>query len=220
MKMNKSLLVAALVVAAGLFVARPSSAQLVASGLLSTDNGPGTPTEGTFSVLAAQASPGSDTWDITVKWVSNGPAAPPGGAFLDDISMRFNAGGTVTAGQINGGVNQLIDSTAGGVNGINWVQQDVLPGRNSNMADPGTNAGDASPTAPVDGLNGGLDFFSGTVTLDGSSGPISAINFDISNTGAGESWYGTEMTPEGSSLALLLPGLIPLGLILKRKRRI
>jgi hypothetical protein len=219
MKMNKSLLVAALVVAAGLFVARPSSAQLVASGDLGTLNS-SNQLEGTFSVLAAQQSPGSLTWNVTVAWVSNGPAAPTGGAFLDDISMRLNSGGTVTAGQISGGVNQLIDSTTGGVNGINWVQQDSLPLRISNMSDPGTNAGDASPTAPVDGLNGGLDFFSGTITLDGSSGPITAINFDISNTGSGEEWFGTELTPEGSSLALLLPGLIPLGLILKRKRRI
>jgi len=215
--MKKSLLIAALVVAAGLFAARPSYAQLTtASGDLGTLNSLNQ-TEGTFHVFAQQASPGSDTWNVTVNFVGNGPAAPPTGAYLDQIQVKFATGGTVALGQLTGGHVQSIVSTLGGVHGIDWVQENTLPSKTSDFEDPGTDAGN-DPTAPVDGLSVN-DIFKGSITLSGLSTPIDEVQFDISNTGSGEEWFGTTVTPEGSSLALLLPGLIPLALVVRRRRK-
>jgi hypothetical protein len=219
--MKKSILIAALVVAAGLFTARPSSAQLSASGDLGTLNS-SNQTEGTFHVLAQQISAGSDQWFITVNWVSDGSAAPPTGAFLDQIQVVMSAGGTVSAGQISAGENdQTIDSISGGVSLLAlphtttaWDTEINNFGGLADYVDPGK-AGHHNATNPVNDL----ELFSGTLTLDAGSSPITAVQFTISNTGAGEEWFGTSVTPEGSSLALLLPGLIPLGLVLRRRRK-
>jgi len=158
MKINKNILLAGLVVAAGLFVARPSSAQLQAGGSLGTLNSLNQ-TEGTFSVLASQASAGSDLWNVTVTWVSNGSAAPAGGAFLDNIDLILNSGGTVSGGQVTGGTGQTISLLSGSVNGTNWVTSQSSPVQ-AVFKDPGTFAG-GSATAPVNST----ESFTGTIDL-------------------------------------------------------
>jgi len=219
--MKKSLLIAALVVAAGMFVARPSYAQLTAEGDLGTLNS-SNQTEGTFHVNATQASPGSLTWNVTVNWVSDGPAAPPSGSFLDQIQVVMSAGGTVSNGQISAGeMDQTIDSLSGGVSLLAlphtytaWATETENFGAEADFVDPGK-AGHHNATNPVNDL----ELFNGTITLDALSGPITAVQFTISNTGAGEEWFGTSPVPEGASLALLLPGLIPLALVVRRSRK-
>jgi len=214
--MKKSIFIAALIVAAGLFLARPSRAQLHAGGVLPVVNGdlpsppnpPNSPNiEGTFNVLATQAS--TDVWDITVSWLSNVNVPND---YIDDIQIKFSGGGVVSNGTIAG--NEDLVTILGGTGSVGATNYSPFlhPGDTEiEGQDPNTNG--PPPTGAVDNGNS----YSGTVTLAPGSNPITGVEFTISNDGGGTLWFAT--TPEGSSLALLLPGLIPLGLILRRRRR-
>jgi len=223
MKTNRSLLVAALVIAAGFSVARPSAAQNSFGGSDPVINGT---VEGTFTVLATQAAAGSSTWDITVKWLSDGAVTND---FVDKIGVAFNAGGTVdSAHNISDGTLQSIASITGGGSAAagspapftgpwttTYLSGIDLTGTVANFADPNT-APDVPP-GPTGAVNY-LNTFTGQVKINGSS-TVSAVEFILANDGGSTLWFGTAATPEGSSLALLLPGLIPLGMMLRKRRK-
>jgi hypothetical protein len=210
MKMNKNILLTGLVVAAGLFVARPSSAQLVAGGNINVVNG--STTEGTFNVLATQSSPGSDVWNIAVKWVADVSVTND---YIDDVQLKFSGGGTVTDGSISSNeFLQTITSGTGSVGATNWSPFVHTSGTEIEAQDP--NSDGPPPTGAVDAA----ESFTGQVTLNGASNPITAIEFTLSNNGGGTEWFAASpATPEGSSFALLLPGLIPLAMMLRKRRR-
>ena len=74
----------------------------------------------------------------------------------------------------------------------------------------------ASP-APVDDIAPfGANSYNGTINLASSAATV-----NMSLTDDSEQWFlkGASVTPEASSLALLLPGLAPLGLILRKRRQ-
>jgi len=73
-------------------------------------------------------------------------------------------------------------------------------------------------------LHSGANSFTATITLNGSgygnnldNGAVNSLYVYMSGDC---SWAGTGyVTPEGSSLAMLLPGLLPLALVVRRRRR-
>jgi len=71
--------------------------------------------------------------------------------------------------------------------------------------------GEATFIAPRGG-----NTFTGFVTLTGDD--ISAVTTSLQDSG--QQWAGRfDVTPEAGSFALLLPGLIPVGIALRRRRK-
>jgi len=214
--MKKSIFIAALVLVGGLFLARPSSAQLHAGGQVITD--------GTWNVMATQLT--STTWQVTVNW---GGSSIPSDVFVDQASFKFGYGGTITTGVVGGVTEDSyggapgtfgyegVSSASGTVNSVNWIN--TTSGSVGQLDDPGIETGPFfAPDTNVITQTQGL---TGIVTLSGVLPPgktLNAVEFTLDNSVDGNGWFA--ITPEGSSMALLLPGLIPLGLILRRRRKV
>jgi len=215
--MKKSIIIAALVVAAGLFVARPSAAQSAGGQIISQN---GATNEGTFNVLATEIS--TYVWDVSVTYV-NTITVPPeyAYAFLDGLNVQFYSGASVNGTELaTSGTSGTIASATGGVGAITWNGGLELGGPSWQYQDTQQAGGPNGFTTA--GLITNGQTFTGTVTLDSSAAnaavdsSINVVKFGVQNSGEVNAWFAT---PEGDSLALLLPGLIPLGLILRRRRR-
>jgi len=220
--MKKSIIIAALVLAAGFFAAKPSFAQASAGGQVVSQNG--ATNEGTWSVLATQVS--TYVWDVSVTYV-NTITVPPelATAFLDGLNVEFYSGASVNGTELaTTGTIGTIASETGGVGAFNWTTNGISEGGGSAYQYL-----DTSGTGGQNQINGydqgGLitqgQTFTGVVTLSSTvnaaaDASINVVKFGVQNSGEVNAWFAT---PEGSSLALLLPGLVPVGLILRRRRR-
>jgi len=247
--MKKSILIAALVLAAGLFAVRPSAAQS-AGGTVYSENA-GTQ-EGQFTVLATQVS--TYVWDVSVTYVktlsSNGEYP---WAYLDGLNMSFFSGATAggsdgTSLSLGTGSVAAVGSATGGAGTVDWTTGPGAGNQGSsyqyNDTRPfggGTVNGwtTSGLITTKDGTTnpGSLQTFTGVVTLNSSNtldtyalgtafagetyaqvdSKVNVIGFGVQNSGEVNAYYS--VAPEGQSLALLLPGLIPLGLVLRRRRK-
>jgi hypothetical protein len=193
--MNKSLLIAALALAAGLFGARTASAQDTAGGTETVSSG--FLNSSVFSVLATQSSSNADLWTVTVDW--NKDTGFLGGTTVDEVQVGFlNSAGTV----------QGITNVGSGGTGTNYTASSK-----SNIAewtDSKSNKGEIEQGSS----------FTGSVTLSSLSNPVYSVEFAL-NGGSFTPFVDPPgpATPEGQSLALLLPGLIPLAVMMRRRRK-
>jgi len=208
--MKKSIFIAALVVAAGLFAARPSAAQNQAKGTIEVELGATAVAEGYWDVLATQVGgPSGTTWDVKVSMNKTVTPLALQDDWLSQVSVAMFSGatgsGTLTNPYVPIGSEFNIIGTPTTTN-AGWSWDD----NSSEWLDPKVhvqNANDLSSTVS----------FSGAITV--APGTVGAIQFTLSNMGNGQETFLVSNAPEGSSLALLLPGLIPLGLILRRRRK-
>jgi hypothetical protein len=218
--MKKSILIAALVLATGLLAARPSQAQQAGGQVISQNS---SNNEGVFNVLATEEIANPLKWDITVTYVSTFAGVVPSPAFLDGLNMEFYSDGATVSGTelTNQGTIDKIASVTGGVGAFSWT--------GPNSSEPGSQLffqyEDSSGTGGQTQVNGydhdGLitagQTFTGTVTLAAGTDPVDAIKFGVQNSGEVNAWFAT--MPEGQSMALLLPALLPLGMVIRRRRK-
>jgi hypothetical protein len=173
----------------------------------------------TFNVNAGSDAAGSTgNWLVTfttadyLTWAVTATAGvpAPGSAvptFADQIQFRILDKTSPTQVPFNLVFAPLTGTTSGGA----WLGAGI------------TTAAFSPNTVPARLQNSGGDTFMGSFVLSGvgpagvpSAGTIGTVEARLS--GAGQSWYGfTNLTPEMPGVALLLPALLPFGMILGKK---
>jgi hypothetical protein len=155
--------------------------------------------QGLFSVEAKQTSNPS-VYDIFVNYLSTfaGNVQPPTNAYVDEIQVTlFGTGG--------------ITGAAGSVGAVNYSAFPV--GAGAFFLDPGAN--------PAGDVTLGQSFV-GSVSVSPSfvaTGASFILTTQNGANGSGSGNFSPSVTPEGASLLLLLPGLIPVAVGLRRRRQ-
>ena len=120
-------------------------------------------------------------------------------------TLQFTFGATlVSTVQVDGGSGST--TTGGGMTGAAYGVS-FLPDDNVQFTK-------ANPINDV-AAKGGNEF-DGTITLDNANARYVTVAFQ--NASQQYTANGEALTPEAASLALLLPGLVPIGLALRRRR--
>lgn len=193
--MKRNLMVAGFMLACTmLFGAKPvHAATIVASG--------GAASDGAWNVTVTPT--GVNTWHVTAVASANTPAAD-----AEQLTVTFFDSTTQT-------VAHAIPVTAvvgGTVPGGVWI-----PGVGSNASwDTHISLGNPVPF-PL--FANGSNVFQGDVTL-GAATPVVSIRAALDDTSF--AWSGSTtvaVTPEPGTLALALPGIMPFGLMLLKRRR-
>jgi len=169
--------------------------------------------------LSQHASSSSGDWQVTVTQTGaltynvsivaagnllNSPLLPAPTGAGESVEFSFQQGSFSVAqtggpGKATGG-NNWTESTETGYE--EYWQGGVL-----GVANPG------DVFIATDGSN----VFNGSVTV---ANPVTDVTVRVVDDGTGGPWEGySVLTPEASSLALLVPGLIPLGVVLRKRRR-
>jgi len=196
----KKISVVALALVGCLFAVRPAGAQGSAGGQETVSGG--FFQSSTFNVLATQSAPNSDLWTVTVSWAKNSGL----GAYdADEVQVGF----------LNSS-NKLQTISSAGSAGVGSTTYNKT-GSTSTIEDWSDPSIDE--IFGIGTIKQGSSF-TGTVQLSSSSNPIYAVEFAL-NGGSFTSFVDPPITgtPEGQSLALLLPGLIPLALIARRRAK-
>jgi hypothetical protein len=159
----------------------------------------GKPGQGDWQVTIVQT--GAESYNISVTSATPMPVARGEEvqvSFLDQSSF------SIAVNTIGSGATSPGGPWSASLENIGYEAQWLAP--------PGTPA-DYIYTGGLDGTN----TFTGSEVLDD---PASAVTVRVYDDGHGGPWADTSpLAPEASSLALLLPGLIPLGVILRKRRR-
>jgi len=152
---------------------------------------------GVWDVTVTQT--GTDAWNIYVKADSTTPPIATGEAVLVTFLTKSN---------VDIGVQSV--GAGGTTPGDAW---------NPSIPHGGITASWAAPTVPPSAwlqINGS-DSFMGSEVIDA---PAYSVDVRVYDSLAENMWDGSDnVTPEASSLALILPGLIPVGLVLRKRRR-
>jgi len=205
---KKLFLVALATVAIGAFT-RPAVAQTHIAGNVTTIQtfgaGPGI-NQGLFKVTADQVGL-TNEYAISVSYVSTFGSSTTFPAFTDDILVKLfsGPGGTIT------------DPISGGSGGVGAVTYDTgaSAGGKFEFSDP--HEGPAGPGTVTLGQT-----FLGDVFVTGPA-EITGASFTLATQdgvdGSGQGFFTPSVTPEGASLLLLLPGLIPVAVGLRRRRQ-
>jgi len=206
--MIKRLLLVALATAALGAGTRPAVAQTNISGNVTTIQtfgaGPGI-NQGLFKVSADQVGL-TNEYAISVSYMSTFASSTTFPAFTDDILVKLfsGPGGTV------------VDPISVGAGGVGAVTYDPAhaPGNAYQFSDPIEGPGNNSVTLG--------STFLGDVFVTGPSS-ITGASFTLATQdgidGSGQGFFTPAVTPEGASLLLLLPGLIPVAVGLRRRRQ-
>jgi len=220
--MIKKLITATMLTAVFGAGALPVMAQTTISGSQKTtftDNS-GNHDQGFFNVQVQQASAGSLLWHVTVSFDHAVPGVNPDTVNLDKIVVRLlpvpappapgvNVPGELVASGGNAMVNKGLASQ------VNW--DSLALAREVDYSDQ---------TDPITGddIVGGLvtdqgQVFTADITLQAGDPVVKGVYFDLIGSGSGTGIFpGAPVTPEGASLLLLLPGLIPVAVGLRRRR--
>jgi hypothetical protein len=165
----------------------------------------GVDSQGSWHVTLTRSEPSSPSFNLKVI-ANNGAQTPNADAHHVSITFLNTAGNAVKVA--SQGPGEIRDTVTNLAIGPNWS----IPGgsfpRSSARWD-GTEDGPAI-------MANGSTYFAANLSLTDPN--IAKIRVSIDNTS--HNWSGTAITPEPVSTALLLPGLLPLGLaLLKRRRR-
>jgi len=203
-KMIKQLFFVGLATAALGAATLPALAQVDISGQVTTIQTnaahPLGANQGLFAVSADEVG-NTDVYNILVSYLSTYGGAAPVPAYIDEVQVNLLGTGGIVGG-------------SGAVNGTAY--NTILLGGPILFKDPGA-AVAGRVTAPA-----GTQFFAGQVTV---AGPFAATgaSFTLSTLngvdGSGSGNFTPSTTPEGASLLLLLPGLIPVAVGLRRRRQ-
>jgi len=215
MKKNLLLAGAALV---GLMLASSNAARadFGTASILANDIITGTNVQGTWHVTLTNNGPG-DVWNVRA-W-ADGVSVPT------DIAEHINISFFASLANANSASNALYiisktDATQGSVVGVPGGAWDTT-------ASFGAPSGglyklkqfNDSGNEYLDPLGGNV--FHGTITLGaGLSAQVKAVSARLDDSTV--SWRGSAPVtpvPEASSLALLLPGLLPIGIVIRRRRQ-
>ncbi len=80
---------------------------------------------------------------------------------------------------------------------------------------------DSSTGAPPAIATNGSNYFTAQMTLDGFNTQAGSVWLSVQDGSTSLVWQGgATLVPEGGSLALLLPGIFPLGMFLKRRKKV
>jgi len=186
---------------------------------------------GTFHVVISNT--GGTTYSVVVTGNADGnPGVPPSGtptpplspipkSGIGTISLNFNAagGGLIDSTGAAGGSSAYVGPVNGNLGGPDNRPMGTLGGVWISLAGPTT----VNFAVPVGGdpfamyvAPHGGNSFTGTLTL--LPGTIGSIHVALQDSG--QQYSGDfAVTPEAGSLALLLPGLIPVGIALRRRRK-
>jgi len=184
-----------------------------------------------FSLKAtASSGPAAGFWRVGVYFVSGNEwevqvYADGGSPNLDALQVSMAFYSTTDLSHSSNRIQVLKAGTDGGIiattgppdlpppvpvtgTRTNWMRS-RLPGDAASFQ-----PGDDDPLLLKDNSN----VFSATIHLQ-TAGEYAVHGFTIGVQNGDYQWNGTAITAEASSLALLLPGLLPLGIALRRRRR-
>lgn len=163
--------------------------------------------EGTFHVTATKDNVVANQWDIRVDWVADINLHP---AFVDDIQIRFLNASNQTQ-TIASGSGGTYNSSA--MLGTPYDFSLSLSNKQANFDNPDApHSGAVSASSVQQGVS-----FVGKVLLANNSS-VSKVYFNLFNGGSGQGTFSVQATPEAASLAMLLPGLLPIGVAVRRRR--
>jgi len=216
--MIKKLLLVLLAAAALSAGTRPVLAQTTFNGQVKTTftDPSGNHDQGYFNVQAMQSAPGSLLWHVMVSFNHAVPGVNPDTVNLDEIVVKL----LPSPNPPSPGVGELVASAGnamvnkGQASQVNW--------------DAAALAREADYTDQTDAFGndivGGLvsdqgQVFTADITLKAGDPTVQGVYFDLIGSGSGSGIFpGAPVTPEGASLLLLLPGLIPVAVGLRRRR--
>ena len=212
MKIKATLMAAAVLM--GMMVATPKSAHadFGTANILANDIISGTAVFGTWHVVVSNPGPGN-VWGVTIfadsTFVPSSFAEGVNIAFFGSLANAISATSPLAIVSLSDFTNgTLIGAPAGPWTG------GAFPGGG------GTNKNFHSNGSPSQYLMpSGSNFWVGSVTVT-SSTPIKAVSATMQDSTI--NWRGSApvtSVPEASSLALLLPGLAPLGWALRKRRQ-
>jgi len=202
--MKKGSMMAAFALLGSLVAAGPASAGFMAGGdqIVTVSGSP----EATYHVSIAQEDM-TNTYDVTVAFVSQFVAPPPN-AFLDDIAFKFYSQPSVNNNQPPlASLDTVTSVGAGGTNGppgSNWTANLIGTTQAMWTTDP-------NGTLVVN-YHGNGAVFTGKVNVTGT---VVAVQSSLFNSGGSVQYFNG--VPEASSLALIVPGLLPLGYVVRRR---
>ena len=232
--MFKKLIIAALAAVAVGAGSQSATAQKSFGGLIKTNLN--TVNQGLFHVSVTQETATSAFWDVSVYFVSKVPGATVANPFLDAINVNLlddpapsagpdaqqplltpKHGGSLPTGKVGtqvGGPNPPVTITGPFKP---WTGSFPLNGNGKTTNAHFQNKNNLNGTS---GLVRNGFAFQGVIQLDQAhSSPIRGAYFVIGGTGSGSGdAFFPPVTPEGASLLLLLPGLIPVAVGLRRRR--
>jgi len=196
----------------------PVLAQTVIPGQVKTtftDN-TGNHDQGFFNVLATQDAPGSLLWHVTVSFKNAVPGVNPDTVTLDEIVVKL----LPTPNPPSPGVGELVASggnamvNKGQVSQVNWDANALA--REVDYFDQTDAFGNDVQAGLVTDQG---QVFTADITLKAGTPTVNGVYFDLIGSGSGSGIFpGAPVTPEGASLLLLLPGLIPVAVGLRRRR--
>ena len=196
--MRKSIMAGLITALAGIVMAGSASAQVFAYDV---PFNPPSPATGSYHIVFTETSATSFNVAITGN--------PDGNTAVNVPTVGFpakHAVDTMTLTFLDSSLTQV--NVIGGTGGTpgGWTQNFLF----------GNYKSDAN--TPADGIQPfGGNTYTGTIVLANASFKTVNIAFQDGS----QQWFlpRASVTPEASSLALLLPGLVPLGLILRKRRQ-
>jgi len=197
---------------------RPVLAQTTFNGQVKTtftDN-TGNHDQGYFNVQAMQASAGSLLWHVMVSFNHAVPGVNPDTVNLDEVVVKLlpapNPPSPGVGELVAGGGNAMVNK--GQASQVDWdtvvLQREVDYHDQTDAFGNDIQAGLVTDQGQV---------FTADITLKAGDPVVQGVYFDLIGSGSGSGIFpGAPVTPEGTSLLLLLPGLIPVAVGLRRRR--
>jgi len=206
--MIKKLFLVALVTAAIGAVTMPVQAQTHISGNVTTVQtfGSNPPiNQGLFRVTADEVGL-TNEYAISVSYLSTYTTATTYPSFTDDILVKLFSGP-------GGTINDPISGGTGGVGAVTYLTD--YSGGKFEFGDPNEGPSGAGTVTLGQTFLGDV-FVSGPAVITGASFTLATQD---GVDGSGQGFFTPSVTPEGASLLLFLPGLIPVAIGLRRRRQ-